>query len=78
MCGPERKKQSVFWRCFKDHLGQTHALEIKEETERLSAIGTIKRLFPRVTQEAIGWKWTDHAVSFPYIICLLIPEIGTS
>ena len=63
----ERKKQSVFWRCFKDHLGQTHALEIKEETERLSAIGTIKRLFPRVTQEAIGWKWTDHAVSFPSV-----------
>ena len=64
----ERKKQSDFWSHFRESLGEKYALEVNDKThERLSAIGTIKRFFPHVTEKAIGWIWTDHAVSFPSV-----------
>lgn len=52
--GSERASQDAFWQQMrsKKHLGR---LDLREN-ERLSAIGLVKRLFPLVSQQAIGWR----------------------
>lgn len=57
----ERSKQERFWARVRERVG---GLDL-QENERLSAVGLIKRLFPRVAEEAIGWKFPDTAVYFP-------------
>ena len=50
-----REKQNDFWDAVRSDMG---ALDI-QENERLSAIALVKRLFPRVSEDAIGWKLAD-------------------
>ncbi len=60
------KDQNKFWRKLRDLLGKKHSLDL-DEKERLSAIGMIKRFFPHVAKEAIGWSWDDEAIHFPSV-----------
>ena len=59
-----REKQDRFWRRVRDRLGP---LDMRDN-ERLCAIALIKRLFPKVAQEAIGWPVnTSHWPSTVYV-----------
>jgi CRISPR-associated protein Cmr2 len=57
----ERSDQDKFWEKVRNKIG---ALNLGK-SERLSAIALIKRVFPTVTKEALGWKFPDDAVRFP-------------
>ncbi|MGI9951582.1 type III-B CRISPR-associated protein Cas10/Cmr2 [Moorellaceae bacterium AZ2] len=57
----EREKQDAFWSALREKVGG-HELE---EGERLSAVALIKRLFPLVAQEAIGWSVQGEAQRYP-------------
>lgn len=61
----EREKQDAFWAALRKIAGE-HELD---EKERLSAIALIKRLFPLVAEEAIGWKLSEceRYPSTPYL-----------
>lgn len=59
----ERKQQREFWRAMRREV-QTFDLD---EDERLCAVALVKRLFPRITQEAIGWQLPPHYPSTPYL-----------
>ncbi len=48
----ERKKQDDFW---EKIMSKADKFDIREG-ERLCAIALIKRLFPRVSEQAVGWK----------------------
>lgn len=54
-------QQDEFWEKVRNEIG---ALNLGK-SERLSAIALIKRVFPTVTQEALGWKFPDDAEHFP-------------
>lgn len=54
-------QQKTYWKQVREHL-DTYDLG---EHERLSAIGMIKRLFTRVTKQAIGWEFPKEAQNFP-------------
>lgn len=65
-----RSAQKEFWKKLRKKCGTN---EIKEN-ERLSAIGLIKRLFPKVSETALGWsleveKWpsTLHVAAGPWV-----------
>ncbi|MFO7291260.1 MAG: type III-B CRISPR-associated protein Cas10/Cmr2 [Bacillota bacterium] len=57
----ERTKQEKFWSVVREAAG---GLDL-QENERLSAVGLIKRLFPRFAEESIGWKFPETAIHFP-------------
>ncbi|MBS7530235.1 type III-B CRISPR-associated protein Cas10/Cmr2 [Hazenella sp. IB182353] len=59
----DRKKQHTFWQ----ELRRNHRLPAHEirDSERLSAIGLIKRLFPHVSKQAIKWQLPKKAIVFP-------------
>lgn len=60
----ERIKQNEFWKGLQRKIGK---LNIKEG-ERLCALAFIKRLFPKVSEDAIGWEVNaDKWPSTPYI-----------
>lgn len=60
----ERRKQDAFWLKLRHTLGGFDL----NESERLSALALVKRLFPSVAQEAIGWNLdTVHWPSTPYL-----------
>lgn len=61
----EREKQDAFWAALREKVGG-HELG---EKERLSAIALIKRLFPLVAEQAIGWRLPEceHYPSTPYL-----------
>lgn len=76
----EREKQDAFWESLRKQVG---GYEL-DERERLSAIGLIKRLFPLVAHEAIGWDpeqknypSTPYLSALPWIIKAAknLPEI---
>ncbi|WP_419788196.1 type III-B CRISPR-associated protein Cas10/Cmr2 [Pseudodesulfovibrio sp.] len=68
-----RKQQDAFWGSIRNSPGQgEHDLRADE---RLCSIALIKRLFPRVAQEAIGWEvnvmnWpsTAYMAALPFMI----------
>lgn len=62
----EREKQDTFWCQLRKVLDEKYSLDL-EEKERLSAIGMIKRFFPYIAKEAIGWAWDDEAIHFPSV-----------
>lgn len=62
----QRENQNKFWNKLREFLGKQYSLELQEK-ERLSAIGMIKRFFPHVAEEAIGWPWPDEAIHFPSV-----------
>ncbi len=59
----KNREQKRFW------LGLREGLDLGKhdftDNERLSAVGLIKRLYPRVAQEALGWDFPDKAIFFP-------------
>lgn len=59
----KNREQKRFW------LGLREELDFGKhdftDNERLSAVGLIKRLYPRVAQEALGWDFPDKAIYFP-------------
>ena len=58
-----REQQDEFWKRVRGPLG---ALDL-EDNERLCAIALVKRLFPRVAPEALGWEVdTSH---WPSTVC---------
>ncbi len=63
----ERNKQEEFWKALRERVGEYQL----DEKERLSAIGLIKRLFPLVAKDAIGWdpKQRNYP-STPYLAAL--------
>ncbi len=59
-----RDQQDQFWRRVRDRLGP---LDMRDN-ERLCAIALVKRLFPKVGVEALGWKVdTSHWPSTVYV-----------
>ena len=59
-----RKSQNGFWERMKKHLGSLD----RRDNERLCAIALVKRLFPKVATEALGWEIdTSHWPSTVYI-----------
>ncbi|TYO92768.1 type III-B CRISPR-associated protein Cas10/Cmr2 [Desulfallas thermosapovorans] len=59
----EREKQRAFW----EQMGQKlPGLELRDD-ERLCAIALIKRLYPLVAEETIGWKLPRHYPSTSYM-----------
>lgn len=60
------KEQKNFWEELRKQLD----LFDLAPNERLSAIGLIKRFFPRVTKDAIGWEFPKEAVYFPSVVYL--------
>lgn len=66
----ERKKQDLFWKELRDKAGE---LNIKEG-ERLCAVSLVKRLFPLVAEEAVGWPVrrgypsTSYIAAVPWLI----------
>jgi len=60
----ERIKQNGFWNRVQSRVGK---LDLREN-ERLCAMALIKRLFPKVSGDAIGWKIeAENWPSTPYI-----------
>ncbi|MGI6582332.1 MAG: type III-B CRISPR module RAMP protein Cmr6 [bacterium] len=57
----ERERQDEFWQCLRGLRDRLAWYELRPD-ERLCAISLIKRLFPRVSVEAIGWPVEE---SFP-------------
>lgn len=52
----ERGRQDAFWRALKTHVDATSGNPLQlDENERLCATALIKRLFPHVAREALGW-----------------------
>src|SRR5579875_34432 len=52
----ERKKQDDFWRALKVHVDQVSQNPLQlDENERLCAMALIKRLFPHVAKDVLGW-----------------------
>lgn len=49
----QREKQAEFWKALREQ-GGIDALDL-EDDERLSAVALVKRLFPHVAKEAVGW-----------------------
>lgn len=67
----QRKKQNEFWETLssqtKNGKRKIGKLDIKDG-ERLCALALIKRLFPKVSKEAIGWEVkTKNWPSTPYV-----------
>jgi CRISPR-associated protein Cmr2 len=57
----ERKQQDQFWWQVREKVGDYQL----NEKDRLSAIGLIKRLYPLVAKEALGWELPTQAIRFP-------------
>jgi CRISPR-associated protein Cmr2 len=67
----DSKKQDGFWKAMRDNLGGSLDLG---DSERLCAIALIKRLYPLVAEQAIGWKlhvrnWpsTSYMAAIPWL-----------
>lgn len=59
-----RKAQDEFWHRVRSRMGP---LDLRKD-ERLSAIAFVKRMFPKVAQEALGWQLdTAHWPSTVYV-----------
>lgn len=50
----ERRQQDEFWRALKAHVDRDNPLQL-DENERLCAMALIKRLFPHVANDVLGW-----------------------
>ncbi|MGI9861611.1 type III-B CRISPR-associated protein Cas10/Cmr2 [Moorella naiadis] len=59
----QHRQQDRFWEALRQLAGE---LEIGED-ERLCAVALVKRLFPLVAQEALGWRLPVHYPSTPYL-----------
>ncbi len=58
----EREKQDAFWAKVRSKTGE---LDIRQD-ERLCAVTLVKRLFPKVAKEALGWPL--EAVHWPSVV----------
>lgn len=54
-------QQKEFWETLREKLGAYNLAQ----NERLSAIGLIKRIYPLVAKQAIGWEFPKEATYFP-------------
>lgn len=60
----QREQQDAFWRRVRERTGP---LDLRED-ERLCAVALVKRLFPRVAPQALGWDVdTSHWPSTVYV-----------
>lgn len=58
----ERKQQDAFWQALKAHIDKASGNPLQlDQNERLCAMALIKRLFPHVAKETLGWtpSWDD-------------------
>jgi len=58
-----REKQTIFWSAIR---GRVSGLDLRDD-ERLCAISLVKRLFPRVSPQAIGWEVPINYPSTVYL-----------
>ncbi|QKG83297.1 type III-B CRISPR-associated protein Cas10/Cmr2 [Kroppenstedtia pulmonis] len=56
-----RKEQDDFWKQVRQGLSSFDL----QENERLSAIALIKRIYPQVARQALGWELPNVAQNFP-------------
>ena len=65
----DRRKQNEFWCCIRERLGSLDLRGDKQRGyERLCAVALVKRLFPKVARDALGWKVdTSHWQSTVYV-----------
>lgn len=59
----QREKQDQFWQNIRER-SDISPFNL-QENERLSAIALIKRFYPTVAEEALGWKLPRQALNFP-------------
>ncbi|MFD1426306.1 type III-B CRISPR-associated protein Cas10/Cmr2 [Kroppenstedtia sanguinis] len=63
------EEQLEFWETLRKNLWDSqhkdYFVQQIRENERLSAIGIIKRFFPLISEEAIGWPLPEKAKGFP-------------
>lgn len=59
----QHRQQDRFWEALRQLAGE---LEIGAD-ERLCAVALVKRLFPLVAEEAVGWRLPVHYPSTPYL-----------
>lgn len=62
----QKEKRDAFWKALRERLSP---LDLGER-ERLSAVGLVKRLFPHVAEEAIGWRFPEQALYVPSTVYL--------
>ena len=55
----QARQHDEFWRHVKRHLGE---LDLRDN-ERLCAVALVKRLFPKVAPEALGWEGRSFALA---------------
>lgn len=60
--GEGRQRQEAFWEALR--AGLISQLDLRQD-ERLCAVALVKRLFPRVGREAIGWEIPQQYQQFP-------------
>ncbi len=69
LSGKKETKRNVindWWKTLADNTPIIHDLDLRKN-ERLCAICLTKRLFPKVAQQAIGWKVPEFYPSTPYM-----------
>jgi CRISPR-associated protein Cmr2 len=60
----DRSRQDAFWESLREGMGQ---LDMRDD-ERLCAVALVKRLFPKVALQALGWRTdTSHWPSTLYV-----------
>lgn len=62
----ERNRQKEFWEATRENCS---GLDL-EENERLCAIAFIKRFYPYLDKEVIGWQLPQHYYSTPYMAAM--------
>lgn len=64
----QRKEQDEFWNLFRNQISEqeSNTFELRED-ERLCAISLVKRLYPRVSERAIGWPVPVYYPSTSYM-----------
>ncbi|MCX8207738.1 MAG: type III-B CRISPR-associated protein Cas10/Cmr2 [Methanothrix sp.] len=77
----DRKKQDDFWRMLRRNTG---GMDLRSD-ERLSAIALIKRMFPSVSKDAIGWDvnadtWpsTLYVAAIPWLRSVIESDSGSA
>jgi CRISPR-associated protein Cmr2 len=64
----ERSKQNEFWAALKARVDKASGNPLQlDENERLCAMALVKRLFPHVEEQVLGWKpsWDGKRVHWP-------------
>lgn len=64
----EREKQDAFWDAVRENMSNKNlvTLDLRKD-ERLCAVSLVKRLFPRMAEQAIGWRVPVNYPSTSYM-----------